>query len=241
MSFSILCEDVIMEIRNFIYSNRTMINLATTCKYFKRLGDKYGNIKHLEYNLNTNLFTFLHMYCYHKSLQTLNIHNVPSPFNYIPRDVAWPKEIAFYSCIFGAKRLEPPLSNNTESFTYISNFCVNPWISNVLRIEWNRLPHLKTLIVRARNIDFKGLEECRKLEKIIIELDSDRELPEWIAELPNLRELITTCKTPKHLHFTSKNLAVCLLSTKHRLTTLSRKLPRNHLLDNSNINVSAFM
>ena len=90
-------------------------------------------------------------------------------------------------------------------------------------------------------MDFEGLQNCKNLQKIIIELDEEQVLPEWIATLPDLRELITNCKTLRNLHFISEELSVCLLSTKHRLTTMSRKLPERHLLDNSNINISVFM
>ena len=217
-----------------------MVNLRTTSKYFKRLGDKYGNIKHLKYNINTNFFSFLVLYDKAKSLDSLEIEHVQCPFNFIPADKVWPKEISFSYCTLDSKRFSPPLSK-TESFTYINNFCRNPWINNILRIDWNKLPNLKTLVVRARRMEFEGLQNCKGLQRIIIELDDETILPEWIATLPDLRELITNCKTSKNLHFVSENLSVCLLSTKHRLSTLSRKLPQQHLLDNSNINISAFM
>ena len=240
MSFSELCEDLIFVIREFIYSNQSMINLSTTSKYFKQFGDKYGIVKRLKYNNNTNYFSFLFMYEKTKFLDSLEIEHVQSPFNYVSPNKAWPKAISFNSCILGAKRLSPPISR-TESFTYISNFCTNPWITNILRMDWNKLPCLKTLVVRARRMDFEGLQNCKELQRIIIELDDEQVLPEWIATLSELRELITNCKTSKNLHFVSEKLSICLLSTKHRLTTMSRKLPQRHLLDNSNINVSAFM
>jgi hypothetical protein len=240
MSFSELCEDIILVIRVYIYSNQSMINLSTTSKYFKHLGDKYGNVKRLKYNNNTNYFSFLFMYEKSKFLDSLEIEHVQSPFNYVSPNKAWPKAISFNSCILGAKRLSPPVSK-TESFTYISNFCANPWVTNILRMDWNKLPCLKTLVVRARRMDFEGLQNCKGLQKIIIELDDEQVLPEWIATLPDLRELITNCKTSKNLHFVSEKLSVCLLSTRHRLSTMSRKLPQQHLLDNSNINISAFM
>lgn len=240
MSFSELCEDLILNIRDYIYSNQSMINLSTTSKYFKHLGDKYGNVKRLKYNNNTNYFSFLILYEKSKFLDSLEIEHVQSPFNYVSLTKPWPKAISFNSCILSAKRLSPPVSKTT-SFTYIDNFCANPWITNILRIDWNKLPNLKTLIVRARRMDFEGLQNCRGLQKIIIELDNEQVLPEWFAILSELRELITNCKTSKNLHFVSEKLSVCLLSTKHRLTTMSRKLPKQHLLDNSNINISAFM
>jgi hypothetical protein len=240
MSFSEICEDLILVIREYIYSNQSMVNLSTTSKYFKRLGDKYGNVKRLRYNNNTNYLSFLIMYEKTKLLDSLEIEHVQSPFNYVSPNKAWPKAISFNSCNLGAKRLSPPVSK-TESFTYISNFCTNPWGTNILRMDWNKLPCLKTLVVRARRMDFEGLQNCKELQKIIIELDDEQALPDWIATLPDLRELITNCKTSNNLHFVSEKLSVCLLSTKHRLTTMSRKLPQQHLLDNSNINISAFM
>ena len=90
-------------------------------------------------------------------------------------------------------------------------------------------------------MDFEGLQNCKGLQKIIIELDDEQILPEWFAILPDLRELITNCKTSKNLHFVSEKMSVCLLSTKHSVTTMSNKLPKQHLLDNTNINISAFM
>tara|TARA_B100001094_G_C18191816_1_gene807808 strand:- start:320 stop:1042 length:723 start_codon:yes stop_codon:yes gene_type:complete len=240
MSFSTICPDIILVIREFIYSNQSLINLRTTSKYFKLFGDRYGNIKRMKYNINTNFFSFLTLYDKPEFLDSLEIENVQCPFNFIPANKVWPKEISFSYCILGAKRLSPPVSK-TESFTYIGNFCRNPWISNILRIDWIKLPYLKKLIVRARKMDFEGLQNCKNLQKIIIELDEEQVLPEWIATLPDLQELITNCKTLRNLHFISEQLTVCLLSTKHQLTTMSRKLPERHLLDNSNINISVFM
>ena len=240
MSFTELYEELFLVIRDYIYSNQSMINLRTTSKHFKLLGDKYGIIKHLKYNINTNFFSFLALYDKPEFLDSLEIENVQCPFNFIPGNKVWPKAISFSYCILGAKRLSPPVSK-TESFTYIANFCRNPWISNILRIDWNKLPNLKTLVVRARKMDFEGLQNCKELQKIIIELDDEQILPEWFAILPDLRELITNCKTSTNLHFVSKKLSICLLSTKHSLTSMSIKLPKQHLLDNSNINISAFM
>ena len=62
MSFTELYEELFLVIRDYIYSNQSMINLRTTSKYFKLLGDKYGIIKRLKYNINTNFFSFLSLY-----------------------------------------------------------------------------------------------------------------------------------------------------------------------------------
>ena len=86
-----------------------------------------------------------------------------------------------------------------------------------------------------------GLEHCTKLRQVIIVTKDKQALPECIAELEKLESLITNCYATRALEFKSKEFNTCLMRTKFKLKSGSKTLPATHLLDNSNINIEAFI
>lgn len=112
---------------------------------------------------------------------------------------------------------------------------------NSFNIQWDRLTQLETIKIRVERSSFMGLEYCTKLRHVIIVTKDKQALPECIAELEKLESLITNCYATKALEFKSTELNTCLMPTKFKLKSKSKTLPANHLLDNSNINIDAFI
>ena len=231
--------ELLLEIWDLLTTNKNSFAMYIVSKNTKQLGDKYGYIKSLSFNINDNLFNFITRWIKnHKTIQTVNLSNMDIPNVWLPTS-KWPLVVSFTNCRF----VEPikPLLSDTKEFYYTSRNMEYFGTSPTLNIQWDRLPLLEILKIKVDRVSFFGLEKCTKLRHVIIMTEHKQPFPECIAEFTNLEELITNCYATKVIEFKSTKLNVCLMPTKFKLKSKSKTLPANHLLDNSNININSFM
>jgi hypothetical protein len=236
MFFNFLPEDLILEIRDFINNNNDMISLRTCCKYFKKIADKWGYIKYINFGMHTNVMNFVNLYGEHrKCIISLNIEHMNYPIPWIPGE--WPKKVSFSNCYLGNKFIDPPESK-TDSLCIIQT---NNY-RNRLKINWNKLTKLKYLYVETYDIEFKDLEKCKNLEVLCINLyNKNVKVPDCIQNFRKLKRVLISCKKiDKSLHFVSKNLKVCLVDKNKKFTSDSKLVPKFQLENiHEYVNVSA--
>ena len=158
------------------------------------------------------------------------------PVLWIP--TKWPLCMEFINCRMGAEFIDPPLSD-TEKLQIIDTPSLVNGPTNLIEINWSKLPKLKELYIRAEDIILDDLQKnCPDLEIICIDLENrNRMLPPMISKLSKLKKIITNSFTDKEYHFVSPNLELCLVPKKKKFTTCSKLVPPIQLLENMYINM----
>ena len=239
MQYNNLPQDIILITWQYIESNKDMCNIKSSCKKLNILANKFGFIKHIKLSMNSNYMNFIYLSENHKeTIDSITIEYMDYPQNWLVTD--WKRCMNFINCNFGNKKIEPPLSPNTKILN------IYTWNSyshyNILQIDWSKLPNLTEINITTADINLNGIENCTKLKKIILNVYKiyKKELPENIANLPNLKTLITNCESKKQLNFISTNLEVCICHKKIKCSAISNKLPKIHLTNNNYINTYSF-
>ncbi len=240
-----LPDDLVIKIWKFLHTNKTSASMYTVSKNMKRLGDKYGYIKTISFGMNDNFLNFVTIWSInYRTIRSVTMKNLHTPTNWLPA-IKWPNSISFVNCT--ARQLIIPPKSNTKHLSFIRNNLFNlPLFGGLeftyyFNIQWDRLLQLETIKIKVERLSFMGLEHCTKLRQVIIVTKDKQALPEYIAELEKLESLITNCYATRALEFKSKELNTCLMPTKFKLKSGSKTLPATHLLDNSNINIEAFI
>jgi hypothetical protein len=143
----------------------------------------------------------------------------------------WPKEMIFTNCFIGNDLVDIPESPTEKLIIRDSTN------KSIIHIDWQKLPKLKILDIQANDIDFVGLEKCKELEVIRIDLGVDKYLPNFFADFQNLKVIASTCFAIDPLHFVSKQLKVCLMNKKNPFTSNSELVPKAHLCLNYTMNI----
>jgi hypothetical protein len=208
-----LPDEIILEIWAWFFNNKDMIALRRCCKRFKALGDKYGYIKHLNISIDTNYMNLVKIWGKQNlnSIQSIHINEINFPANWIP--FQWPSHTTFSQCRMGFFKIFPPLSPTTE-------LRITDYKSKKIQIDWSKLPKLKLLELYVNDIDFTGLENCRELQHLNIQVKTKILLPSWIANLKNLVFLSTNIPPESNMHFISKKLRVCMAPKREKVRIL---------------------
>lgn len=218
-----LPDDVILEIWEWLFSNKDMISLRSCCKRFKNLGDRYGFIRHLNLSMDSDYMNLILIWGNQnlKGVRSLCVNGLTSPAHWIP--FKWPQHMLFVQCNMGRSLITPPLSPTTE-------LRITDYSHGTLRIDWSKLPKLKLLEIYVYDVDFTGLEQCTGLEYLKIYLKTGQKtLPGWIANLKNLVSLSSNLFPETKMHFVSKKLQICLTPKRQKIRHLKNgkkiKLP----------------
>ena len=134
----------------------------------------------------------------------------------------------FTNCFIGDEIVDIPESP-TEKLIIRDRYTIN--------IDWQKFPKLKFLDIQVNDTNFVGLENCKELEVLRIDLGVDKYLPNFFADFQNLKVIATTCFAIEPLHFVSKHLKVCLMNKKHAFTSNSDLVPKAHLGLNYTMNI----
>jgi len=102
--------------------------------------------------------------------------------------------------------INPPLSLKTEKLHIYNSK------ESKIRIEWTKFPNLKSLYIDCYDIELKGIEKCKKLETIFIQVKNMviNDLSN-IGSLTNLRYFISNFKVQNITTFYSQYLTQCLV------------------------------
>ena len=221
-----LSDDLIIYMWSQIFTDNERILLVKTCKFFKKMKKKIGYLKHIEIKNMENFIRFVKYFRNNNLfLKKLILCNVNNPILWIS-DVPWPKEVLFNNCILDNK-LYTIIKSHTEILEIIDFYRYKH--KHLIQIDWERLPDLKVLDIQVYDINLDGLEHCKQLELIRIDLELEHYLPSCIPELVNLRAIATTCYANKKYHFVSNKLKVCIVPKKYIFTTNSVFVPTKHL------------
>ena len=251
-----------MEIWDYLHANKDMTSLMSVCKDFKDIGGEHGHVRHLNLSMNADYMNLMFIWgnIKLKSLRGMNVTQLNSPAAWIP--FKWPQEMVFSQCRMGDNKITPPRGSRTEILRITdSSRCK-------LSIDWSRLPNLKTIELHVHDVDLEGLEGCRKLERVCLDVKSDTKIfPSWLAGLENLTKIISNLTPNTDLHFVSTKLELCLIpknlkplrgrhmpapcgckNCQNRVrvsphipfTSMSTLVPRSHLTDNTYINCAVF-
>ena len=231
MTLDIFSDDLILHIFKFISTNKNMISLIGTCKYFKKLGNEFGYLKYINVKGYKNFIKFIKFYFTpNEFLQSISIKDIDNPIRWMI-ERPWPKEMIFTNCFIGNDLVNIPESP-TEKLIIRDNT-----IRSSINIDWQKFPKLKILDIQVNNTNFAGLEKCKELEVVRIDLGIDKYLPDFFADFQNLKLIASTCFASEPLHFVSKQLKVCLMNKKHAFTSNSELVPKAHLGLNYTMNI----
>lgn len=183
MSFSAMPEDMVLLIWEFVRTNKDMLAMRSCCTYFKRIGDTWGYLKNIMVSVHMDYMKFISLYGrYARHPLTLTFAHRVTPTRWIP--YTWPTSVMFVDCFMGRERIDPPVSPTTA-------LDISHGTTSTLRLKWQNLPRLKSLSVRADDVDFTGIEHCTELETVDLHLASARaeSVPRRMRSLPNLRRV----------------------------------------------------
>ena len=231
-------EDLILKIWKMIKNDKSMCSLVLVCKEFRDIGFKFGWLHSIHFKHNDNLNEFIKFYSRPNIFLTrFKITGIIDPYlTFLYYNKILPKELEFERC----------------SINSIDNIPVSPTERLVIRdlqrrrtggptitVDWSSLPDLKVLDIYAPDIDFKGMELCKNLEIIRIDLDRIRLLPLFFSNFPNLQVIATTCVAMEPFHFLSKKLRICIVPKKHIFISDSLLVPKSHLEINYSMNIQS--
>ena len=89
-NLDILPEDLLLIIWKYLSTNKEVIALYRTCKYFKEIGDRSGYLRHLRLNLDSDIRNWHSLQGKHTgSVVSLSVNRMIRPIPWIPGK--WPK------------------------------------------------------------------------------------------------------------------------------------------------------
>jgi hypothetical protein len=223
-------DEILVYILEFLPTNADMISVTSTCRIFKNIGREFGYCKTILFGGNSN---YLNMSNYYHPrnwfLTTLTIEKLDNPMAWIP--MKWPKEMLFNCCALGSKLIDPPVSNTELLVIQDLNRNSN---KDVIKINWCKLPKLRILDIYSNDIDFTGLDLCKDLEIIRIDVKNyARNLPDFVQDFQFLKTLAVSCSSKSSLHFVSTKLRRCFVPKTKEFTATSQFVPIRHLHINS--------
>ena len=227
MSFEQLPYELILEIQSFLCSNEETTTLKNVCKWFWETSNQWGYLRSIKisgFYVNRDLYKMCHVH--RLSLEYIKFEHVFEPTLYFP--VKWCRNMTFSYCMLDEKTVIPTqYSPQVESLTIRQTLGYSK--DSLTRIDWSRLPYLKTLIVEAYDLDFTGMEKCAFLEVIQIKLRTKKLLPSLVGRFGKLRLIKTNCVANETIHFVSRDLKICLIPKQVSFTSDSTKVPFRHL------------
>jgi len=238
MSLIRFTQDVLFLIWKMSKGDKIKCSLVLVCKEFRDIGFKFGWIRSIKFSQGENLINFSRFYFQHgKFLKRIRISGVVEPhMSLLNSALPWPKEIEFERCYMGSDNYINIPESPTERLV-IRDLHRRSTGGTAFRMNWASLPKLKVLDIYSPDIDFTGLELCKNLEVVRIDLDRIRFLPSFFADFPQLEVIATTCVSVERLHFLSKKLRICMIPKKFPFTSDSLLVPRTHLGFDTGINI----
>ena len=208
--------------------------MRLVCRKLKGVLDNYGYMRKITYRLHSDPIQFIGTYArFSNSIRSLYINGVREPSIFLP---AWPKIVNFKNCDMGQSCIDPPRDNTTEILS-IADYTRN----SLLHVNWAKLPLLKALYIRSWDMVFDGMDQCKNLEILCVNLhNTHRYIPPWVAKFPKLNIIIMNMKTDYTYHFISPHLEICLVPKKVPFTSVSNWVPRKQLETNMYITMSGW-
>jgi len=226
MSVTKIPDELINKIWKFIDCDKTLNVLFKTCKEFRKISINYQWPRSIKINRNTFIPDFIHFYTTTTILiDSLLIEGLDS-ICWL-QDITFPKKIIFERCKLDNNILNVTTEQITE-ILIIEDLHRNK-MDEPIYINWTMFPKLKMLDIYAPDINFDGLEKCKDLEVVRIDLDKEKELPKFFENFPNLSLFATTCFASETFHFVSKKFKYCIVLKNTRFTSESSLVPESHL------------
>lgn len=226
-----LNRDLLNEVLEHL-NNLSVMRLV--CRKLKVVLDNYGYLRKINYGLLTDPIEFIETYDrFSNSIRTLYVEGVSDPSIFLPQ---WPKIVNFKNCPMGSNCIDPPVDNTTEILSIV-DYTRN----SLLSINWVKLPLLRALYIRTWDMLFDGMDQCKNLEILCINLhNTQRYIPHWVAKFPRLNIIIMNMNTDYTYHFISLKLEICLVPKKVPFTCVSMWVPRKQLETNMYITMAGW-
>lgn len=227
MSFEQLPYELVLEIQSFLCSNEETTTLKNVCKWFWETSKQWGYIRSIKISglsVDRALYSMCHVHRF--SLEYIKFEHVFEPILFFP--VQWCRNMTFSYCVLNENTVIPTkYSPLVESLTIRQS--VGYTNKSLMRIDWSKLPNLKTFIFEACDLDFTGMEKCALLQVMHVKLRNKKLLPVSVGGFQKLRSIRTNCMANKTIHFISKDLELCLTPKQVAFTSNSAKVPFRHL------------
>jgi len=218
-----------------IIDDKIRCAIVLTCKEFRDIGLKFGWLRAILFKRGDNLFNFMKFYSRPNIfLERIKFSGViEQEISVLELIEPWPKELEFEGCYIGSNNI--PVSP-TERLV-IRDLHRHRTGGVAVNVKWESLPNLKFLDIYAPDINFEGLELCKNLEIVRINLDRIRILPLFFTQLLNLQVIATSCISFQPMHFLSKQLKICMVSKTYIFSSESELVPKSHLNLNTPMNI----
>jgi len=150
--FTSIPDELILQILEYLKSNKSVINFLKTCKYIKNLYYKNGYLKqiNLEPLINSDPYNFALTCCKHnKTLNCIYIRGFHNPQHWIS---VWPKIVYLSSCTITDK-IKGTHNNRTEVLHIMDIRSKKKII-----IDWKSFPKLKKIHISSYNFNFNEMD-----------------------------------------------------------------------------------
>ena len=237
MSLKIFSEDLALKIMGIV-DDKIRCAIVLTCKEFRDIGLKFGWLRAIHFKRGDNLFNFIKFYSRRNDfIERIKFSGVIEPdISVLDLIEPWPKELEFEGCYIGSNNNIPVSVSPTERLV-IRDLHRHRTGGVAVKIKWESLPNLKVLDIYAPDINFEGLELCKNLEIVRINLDRIRFLPVFFTQFLNLQVIATSCISFQPMHFLSKKLKICMVSKTYIFSSESTLVPNSHLSFNTPMNI----
>jgi hypothetical protein len=226
MSLTHIPDELINKIWKFIDCDKTLNVLFKICKKFRKISIEYNWPRSIKINRNTFIPDFIHFYTTTNILIDVLLIEGLDSICWL-QDIPFPKKIIFERCKIDNNFLNVTTEQITE-ILIIEDLHRNKMYEPIY-INWTMFPRLKMLDIYAPDINFDGLENCKDLEVVRIDLDKEKELPKFFEKFQNLSLFATSCFASEPFHFVSKKIKGCFILKSHKFTSESSLVPESHL------------
>jgi hypothetical protein len=152
-------EDLICYIMDYL-SSSCAYKLSMCSKYLYECTKRRGFAKMITYDYplcDYNIFMKRYIR-HHGAVQTFVVRNTNNPFYWLPK---WTRRIHFEYCKIKDAINPKYAAVETEEITILS--VIYDW---EIKINWDKFPNLKKLVVVGYSVDLQGIERCKSLREI---------------------------------------------------------------------------
>jgi hypothetical protein len=141
-------------------------HLIQACKKLYTYATKYGFVKYIKSDLDTNIMTFIQRFSIHSNtVKSVDIRYLDNPHEWLPHYV---ERICFVHCTI-TKYVNPSPSSKSSIVKYLKLSDYHRFkFRNVLRVNWSKFPNLEELDLYVYDVDLTGIQDCKLLRKVKI-------------------------------------------------------------------------
>lgn len=163
MSFINLQTDILFCISSFL-DNKNNSQLILTCKTINTHGKENGYLTTIKINYKMNIFEFISIFSQHSyTIRKVIFNGFVDPQIWVP---SFKEKMIFEHCTI-SKYLNPGETGKETKYLKLTDYHRFKNKTTLL-VNWKDFPNLEYLELYVYDVDFKNINNCKKLKKIKI-------------------------------------------------------------------------